>query len=438
MVHNEYAEVLAWLYGLEAARGMDFKLERVELALRHLGDPHRRYPVLHVAGTNGKGSVAAMLDAVYGAAGYRVGLYTSPHLVSFGERIRVGGSTIPPETVVALTREIQSAVLARGIELTFFELVTVMGLLHFARAEVDLAVIEVGLGGRLDATNVVLPEVAIVTNIGRDHEEYLGEALAAIAREKAGIVKAGRPAIVGPMTEEAAGAIAERAAQVQAPTYWYGRDFSVSDDVPFRFDGLGARIEGLTVGLRGSYQRTNAALALAAIVWAQPRFPVSEVAVRRGLAEVRWPGRLEVVQTQPLVVLDGAHNTDGLAALVAEVPRVTGGRRVHVLFAVMRDKRWEDMVAVLGPIAASATVTRVLPPRGADPEPVARAFRAFCPARAVDSPESALECVCAQAGSDDAVLVCGSLFLIGAVYPYFLDRRGVRSLFDPSDAVRVS
>jgi len=438
MAHDAYAEVLAWLYGLEAAKGMDFKLERVELALRRLGDPHQRYPVLHIAGTNGKGSVAAMLDAVFAAGGYRVGLYTSPHLVSFGERIRVGGSMIAPETVVALTREIQAAASAHGIELTFFEFVTVIAFLHFARARVALAVVEVGLGGRLDATNVVTPEVAVITSIGRDHEEYLGDTLDAIAREKAGIIKAGRPVVVGSVAAEPAAAIAEIAAQRQAPALWYGRDFTVSDGVPFRFDGCGGNIDGLRVALRGAHQQGNAATALATIGCVRGRFPVSDAVIRQGLADVRWPGRLEVVQTRPLVILDGAHNADGLAALVRELPRVAGARRVHVLFAVMRDKRWGEMVEVLGPVAASATVTRVLPPRGADPEPVARAFGAFCPARVVPSPVAAVEEVLSQAGPDDAVLVSGSLFLIGAVYPVFLGRRGGRSPFDPSDAVRVS
>lgn len=436
MTRDAYADVLAWLYGLEAARGMDFKLERVELALRHLGDPHRRYPVLHIAGTNGKGSVAAMLDAIYGAAGYSVGLYTSPHLVEFGERIRLGGRMIPPQAVVALTREIQTAVSARGIELTFFEFVTVMAFLHFANAGVDLAVVEVGLGGRLDATNVVTPEVAVITSIGRDHEEYLGEAVNDIAREKAGIIKAGRPVVVGLVAAEPAQVIAEAAAGRQAPVFWQGGDFSVTGDVPFRFEGLGTSVGGLTVGLCGAYQRSNAAAALAAVVCARSRLPVGDDAMRRGLADVRWPGRLEVVQTRPLVVLDGAHNADGLRALVGAMPQVAGGRRVHVVFAVMRDKRWEEMVEILRPVAASATVTRVLPRRGADPEPVARAFRGFCPARQVVPAVAALEHALAQADPEDVVLVCGSLFLVGALYPYFLDRRGGRSLFGPSDAAR--
>lgn len=429
MATNEYAEVLASLYRLETAKGMDFKLERVELALKNLGDPQTRFAAVHVAGTNGKGSVAAMLHAMFSAAGYRVGLYTSPHLVSFTERIRIGAETITETEVVDLAREIRAAATVRGIDLTFFEFVTVMAFLHFARRGVDLAVVEVGLGGRLDATNVLDPEVAVITTIGLDHEEFLGNTLASVAAEKAGIIKPGRPVIVGRVPPVAHDVIERTASERGADAFWAGRDFLVSDTVPFRFRGLDCEFGGLTLALRGAYQRDNAAVALAALALLRRTFPTSDAAIRRGLAEVRWPGRLDVVQTTPLVVLDGAHNADGVAALRSELPAIVGARPVHLLFGVMRDKQWQPMVEVLGPMVSSATLTTALPPRGAAAEVLARAFERYCPVAVVPDPMRALETLLQSVGPDAAILATGSLFLVGAIYPHFLSRRGQCALF---------
>jgi dihydrofolate synthase/folylpolyglutamate synthase len=418
MPPSEYADVLASLYGLEAAKGMDFKLERVALALHTFGDPQRRFAAIHIAGTNGKGSVAAMLHAMFVAGGYRVGLYTSPHLLRFTERVRIGDREISEDEVVELAREVRAATLGRGIELTFFEIVTVMAFLHFARQRVDLAVVEVGLGGRLDATNVLDPEVAVITTIGLDHEEFLGDTLASVAREKAGIIKPGRPVIIGRVPRAVSALLAETAGQ-GAAAFWLGRDFSVTVDAACRFDGMGCALDDLSVGLRGRHQCDNAATAIAAALCVRERFPLADGAIRQGVADVRWPGRLDAVQLEPLVLLDGAHNIDGMAALVQELPTILDGRRMHVLFAVMRDKRWEPMAQMIGPLAASVTVTTVLPPRGAAPEVVAPAFSRFCPVRLAGTPAEGLEGLLRNAGPGDAIVVCGSLFLVGAVYPFF-------------------
>ncbi len=429
MTTGEYGRVLASLYALEAAKGMDFKLERVALALKNLSDPHRRFAAVHIAGTNGKGSVAAMLHAILCAAGYRVGLYTSPHLVSFTERIRIGALPIAEEEVVALAREIRAAATVRGIELTFFEFVTVMAFLHFARRAVDLAVVEVGLGGRLDATNVLDPEVAVITTIGLDHEEFLGDTVESIACEKAGIIKPGRPLIVGNVSGAARDVLAATAAARRAPVYWFGQDFTEGGTGAFRFRGFGCDMSDLVVALRGRHQRDNAATAIAAALHLRERFRISEDAVRQGVAGVHWPGRLDIVHTNPLVVLDGAHNADGVAALVRELPAIAGARRVHLLFGVMRDKRWQPMVEALGPFVVSATLTPTLPPRGEAPAVLAQAFERYCPAVVVSSARHGVETLLQSVGEADVVLVAGSLFLVGEVYPYFLDRRGQLDLF---------
>jgi dihydrofolate synthase / folylpolyglutamate synthase len=428
MPASAYADVLASLYRLEAAKGMDFKLERVALALKNLGNPQRHFAAVHIAGTNGKGSVAAMLHSMLMAGGYRVGLYSSPHLLSFTERVRIGEQEVGEDAVVELARAVHGAAVVRGIELTFFEFVTVMAFLQFARCGVDLGVVEVGLGGRLDATNVLDPEVAVITTIGLDHQEFLGDTVQAIAREKAGIMKPRRPVIIGRVLPEVAAVLAQAAAETGADASWLGRDFAVTGQAP-RFDGLGCALEDLSVGLRGRYQHDNAATAIAAALRLRPRFPLAEGAIRQGLATVRWPGRLEIVHQQPLVLLDGAHNADGMAALARELPAVIGERRLHVLFGVMRDKCWQPMAESIGPLAASVTVTTVLPPRGAPPADVAPAFARFCPVHRADDPRQGLETLLRSVGPNDAILVCGSLFLVGAVYPFFL-QHGRRGLFD--------
>jgi len=436
MATSEYAEVLASLYALEAAKGMDFKLERVLLALRNLGDPHKQFAAVHIAGTNGKGSVAAMLDAMYRAAGYRVGLYTSPHLVSFTERIRVDGHLIAEEAVVDLARRIHAAATVRGIDLTFFEFITVMAFLHFARCRVDLAVVEVGLGGRLDATNVLDPVAAVITTIGLDHEEFLGNTLESVAAEKAGIIKPDKPVIIGNVPRAVSDVFASVAREQGARAYRFGRDFSVSGSVACEFTGMGVQLGDVQIGLRGAYQRENAATAVAAAVCLRAVLPVADAAIRRGLREVRWPGRLDVVQTVPLVVLDGAHNADGVAVLVRELPSIVGSRNIHLLVGVMRDKRWQPMVEALAPIASSATVTTALPPRGEAPEVLARAFEAYCPVRIATDPLTGLNVLLQSVREHDVVLVTGSLYVVGAVYPYFLGRLGHRSIFSMSAAAQ--
>lgn len=415
--HGAYERTLSWLYALEAAKGMDFKLERVALALRRLGDPHHAFRAVHVAGTNGKGSVAAMLHAVLTQGGYRSGLYVSPHLVSFTERIRIGTELISEAEVVELTAEIQRTATSSGIELTFFEFVTVMAFLHFARARIDVGVIEVGLGGRLDATNVIDPDVAIITTIGMDHEQYLGNTIAAVAAEKGGIIKTGRPLVLGQVGSEAAAVLRGLAAERRAPVVEAGVDFRVTEHGPLAFEGLGWSLGSLDLGLRGGYQRANAATALAALALLRDVLPISDAAIRSGLAAVRWPGRLDVVAEQPLTILDGAHNPQGVDTLCRELPGLLGDRRLHLLFAVMADKDWRPMVERLAPLCDTVVVTEVLPPRGQPAGPVAQAFARWCEARADPDVTHAWAAIRAQAHRDDAIVVAGSLFLVGAVLP---------------------
>lgn len=420
MAAERYEATLAWLLSLEATRGMDFKLERVTRALAAVGSPHRRFRTIHVAGTNGKGSVSATAESILRAAGVRAGLYTSPHLVDFRERIRVAGDWIDGATLVEHVEHVRSCHDVAGSGLTFFELTTIVAFLEFARAQVEVAVVEVGLGGRLDATNVIDGDVAVITSIGFDHEAFLGDTLDAIAREKAGILRAGRPALIGRLPEPALAAVREVADQVKAPILQLGCEFEATAEAGgLRFTGPWRSLTGLRPSLRGAHQVDNTALAIAAVdALAIPG--AGDAAVLAGVAATRWPGRLETVCGSPLVVLDAAHNPDGVRVLSAELAGLVGTRRVHLVFGVLADKRWPEMVDTIAARVDRVTTVRVPVARSEDPEVVARRFAGYCPADVVEDPrEATLRAVAGASRSQDAVVVAGSVFLIGAVHGLF-------------------
>jgi dihydrofolate synthase/folylpolyglutamate synthase len=422
-----YEDTLAWLSALEVSAGWDLKLERMRAALVRRGHPEARFPTVHVAGTNGKGSVAAMVESVLRAAGHHTALYTSPHLVDFAERMRIDGRTIPHASVVELVAELRCDLDGAGIRLTHFEFATLLGFEWFARVGVDVAVVEVGLGGRLDATNLVHPMVTAITSIARDHEEYLGSDLRAIAAEKAGIAKRGVPLVAGRMPAEAVEEIARCAGAAGAPLVSVADGMLVEEGPGvLRFRARGVDWGGLRLALDGSFQRDNAAVALLALACAP--FTVSAAAVRAGLARVRWPGRLAVVRDDPLVLVDGAHNPAGMAALAAELPSRFGGRRATLVFAVMADKDWRAMLSPLFPHVGRAIVTRV-GRRAAEPEAVAAVVGEHVPVRVLADPRAALAAALADAAPGEPVLVTGSLFLVGEAYAV-LGAGGGRTLFE--------
>jgi dihydrofolate synthase/folylpolyglutamate synthase len=362
-------------------------------ACARLGNPERKFPVLHVAGTNGKGSTCAFTESALRAAGLRTGLYTSPHLWHFCERIRIGGAPISEERACSLLEA-----LGPLGELTFFEIVTLMAFVAFAEAKVDVAVIEVGLGGRLDATNVIdAPLACAITALGLEHTEYLGPTLTDIAREKAGILKPGAPAVSAGQPLEAARVLGDR---VRRP----GRDyvFESRDGHPFCYRGPRWTLRPERLGLRGHHQRANAAVAAALL---ETTSLVSPEHVERGLATARWPGRLEQIASAPEVLVDGAHNPHAVRALV----RSLAGERVHLVFGALQDKDAAQMLAALQPIAASVRTCAPDSPRARDP----RALAAICGGTAYGSPREALEAARAAAGPNGTVLVCGSLYLVG-------------------------
>ncbi len=421
---SDYSDTLTWLYGLEVER-MDLKLERTTLALRLSNDPQRQFPSVHIAGTNGKGSTAAILHAILSAAGYKAGLFTSPHLIDFCERIRIGTRWVSPREVVDTVAAIKSDLEPAGIRLTPFEMMTVLAFRIFAQARVDIAIVEVGLGGRLDATNVLTPLVSIITSIGLDHQQYLGSTLTDIAREKGGIIKPAVPVVLGKLDQESRAVLYRKARDQGSAILSYGQDFTLQKAASGRYcyDGKQCQYQDLQLSLNGKFQAHNTAVALASLEHLQDSFPVTEAQIRAGLRLVRWPGRLDIVSTHPLVILDGAHNIQALHALLAELPDLAPNRRPVFLFGVMRDKEWRPMVVALEQVAAAVVVTAVAQPRAEDPYTVQHAFSANCSVRTIEGAAEACRQLLHQIGPQEVLVVCGSLFLVGEVLPLFPESR---------------
>ena len=381
--------------------GMKLGLDRMREALRLLGDPQLRYPTLHVAGTNGKGSTCAFAEASLRAAGLRTGLYTSPHLRHFCERIRVGFEPIAEERAAALLDEIVRRVpwaLDGGDGLTFFELATLMGFLAFAQERVDVAVIEVGLGGRLDATNVLEARACAIAPLGLEHTEYLGPTLTDIAREKAGILRAGAPAVTAAQEPEAAAVLAA------TPARWLDYAF---DEEPFAYRGPAWTVRA-RLSLAGLHQAGNAALACAlleaaALPGVEPRH------LEQGLATARWPGRLEVCAGSPRILVDGAHNPHAARSLARTL---AGMPPWHLVFGCLQDKDAGAMLAALAPLAASVHFCAPDSPRARAPQDLAASWPGGV---AHQTLRAALEAARSAAGPAGTVVCCGSLYLAGEV-----------------------
>lgn len=392
-------------------------LERIRAILEKLGRPERAFRCVHVGGTNGKGSVAATCEALLRESGLRTGLYTSPHLIEFAERIRIDGAVAEPTALDRCAERVGDA--ARETGASFFEAATALALQTFAEAGVEIAVLEVGLGGRLDATNVVRPEVAVITNIARDHSEYLGSTVQGIAEEKAGIIKEGTPAVLGPVGREIEGVFARRARDVNATLLRFGRDFQV-ESTRLRLDGTEFRYRSpavpdgveLRTPLLGRHQAVNAALALRAVELVRPMDPG---AVRRGLRHVAWPGRSQWISAADGPwLLDLAHNAAGAAALAATIDELSFEEPLVMVLAILGDKEWGAMLAplllrvskVLFTIAPSSP-----PARRWNPEEAARAAAGHAPV-IEPSFERALSRARELAGSG-TVIVTGSCHTVG-------------------------
>ncbi|TKS58200.1 MAG: hypothetical protein EWM72_03142 [Nitrospira sp.] len=415
-----YSDAIEYLYGLQK-HGIKLGLETMRTLLGKIGHPERQLRTLHIGGTNGKGSTAAMAAAILQASGLRVGLYTSPHLVEFRERIRVNGDMIPEEQVADLTGRLRAAA-PQDLDPTFFETTTAMALLHFAESRVDLAVLEVGLGGRFDATNVVEPMACAITTIALEHQEYLGQTEDAIAFEKAGIIKPSVPVVIGRMGPEASGVMRRIAQERTAPLWRLGHDFFLEGNDPEQFTYLGVTqvFEGLRCGLAGRHQLDNAACALALLEAAgKAGVAVDEAAVRQGLQSVMWEGRLEFIEEYPRVLLDGAHNPAAAAALARYLQDFLvrhPDSRIILVWGMMRDKDHRGFIAPLQSMVSEIVLTQAGLARSATVQELRASLAEWRrPILEASLPAEALMVAKTRATSRDLICVAGSLMLLGDV-----------------------
>lgn len=427
---NTFQEAVDFLYQIRLF-GTKLGLETMLALCRELGNPQRSLRFVHLAGTNGKGSVGAMLERCLRRAGYRVGFYTSPHLVSFRERIRLGGRAIPEADVLRIVRTMEPILdrVATQPDLrypTFFEVVTALALSYFAESRTDIVVWETGMGGRLDATNVVDPELAVITNVQRDHQKYLGESPAAIAREKAGIIKQGVTVVTG-AEGETYDIVAETASAHDADLIGVGGK-NAARVVKIGWDGIDLEIPGdgpwsgpVHCGLAGRHQVVNTALAVASLEQlSRQAWRVSPTHVRESFGGVRWPGRLQLLDRDPLILLDGAHNAPAAAVLKAAVRELAPEKDLILLLGILQDKDHAEMCRILAPIARSIVVTRVRSHRTTEQSELAEECRRAAPGVPIEVVETAEEGLeTARRGSagfaDPLVCVAGSLFLVGEV-----------------------
>jgi dihydrofolate synthase/folylpolyglutamate synthase len=414
-----YPDSVQFLYALgNEIQTAKLGLDRIRKVLDALGRPQDRLRFVHVAGTNGKGSTCAMMESALRAAGLGTGLFTSPHLAEPTERIRIGGAPVSAARFAAafdrVHRAVEDLLAAGSIDLhtTYFETVTAMALLLFAEERVDKVVLETGLGGRLDATNVVTPELTVITPVDFDHEAFLGKSLEAIAGEKAGILKPGVPAVFARQRPEPAAVLARRAAELDIPVDrledWTVRELEI-DATHSRFRLSGPRELHITCPLAGAHQVENAATAAIALA----RLGLSDRAIETGIADTLWPGRLERVSLHPEIILDGAHNPAGARALAAHIERFYSTRRVRLIFGAMRDKAISEISGILFPLAAEVVATAPAQARALSPDAFRR-VAAHPNLRIARTLPEALAMVSGAAAIDnnDVVFITGSLFLV--------------------------
>jgi dihydrofolate synthase/folylpolyglutamate synthase len=448
-----YGGTVHYLYSLQK-QGIKFGLSNIITLMSSLGDPQKSYPSLHVAGTNGKGSTSAIIASILRTFGLKVGLFTSPHLVSFTERIRINDEEIPEFEVIHIADELRTKILQLqasdpGFLPTFFEVVTAMALLYFKREQIDIAVIEVGMGGRLDATNIIIPEVSVITSIGYDHREFLGNTLKEIAYEKAGIIKKDIPVVVSPQVSEVLEGIEEQARKIGTVSYLYGRDFSSilkKEDIPgIYFDyysNNSLMLHDLYLPLTGEHQMQNASVAIKAIELFYERrlirqrltaathhsSSITHHAIKDGLVTTRWPGRLEMITYEPPILIDGAHNPSAAVALSRALENIflKQYRNIILVLGIMGDKDIEGIMKPLLPLASEIILTSPNYERSAAPRRLAdiAASLGFSDVRIAPTVKDALELainIHQRSNYDSSpdthhsslILVTGSFYTIG-------------------------
>jgi dihydrofolate synthase/folylpolyglutamate synthase len=396
-----YSEAIQFLYGLRLF-GAKFGLENTFKLAALAGNPQEKLRFIHVAGTNGKGSTCAMLESIYRATGLRVGLFTSPHLVSFRERIQINRQLISENDVVRLVEELQPLLkqFSENHHPTFFEIVTVMALKFFAEQNCDLVIWETGLGGRLDATNIVTPLVSVITNIALDHQQWLGDTLEKIAFEKAGIIKNGIPIVTAIDDPEGLAAVEKTAKEKNAWLVKVNSEF---------------RIQHSELSLLGEFQKQNAALALATIEILQKQIPVSQKQIEIGLQNVNWPGRLHLVEKPDgqRFLLDGAHNVAGAKVLREAIHKIfPAEKNLTLVLGIFADKSWREICEILAPLAEKIFAVPVSSERSANPKELAEICRTANPSSKIFAEKSLADAL-KKTSTEKFIIITGSLYLVG-------------------------
>ncbi len=403
------------MYGLRRF-GIILGLETIKRILSALGNPQDNFTSIHVAGTNGKGSVASALSSILHESGYKVGLYTSPHLVRFNERICINNCQISDADVVKSYKAVQQ-VHHGDRSPTFFEFATAMALYEFGRQKVEWAVIETGMGGRYDATNIITPAISIITNVSMEHRDYLGNTLAKITREKAGIIKQRTPVVTAVKQKQAQSVVQRVAHKKSAPVFMLGKDFTVRRNRTgyFSYYGIENTWHDLQTPLLGHYQVQNAALALAASeLLNKLKAEISFKSIKNGLTKTRWPGRLEIVSDKPLVILDGAHNLIAARNLSKFLAANLVNRRIILVVGILDDKPYGSMLNSLLPVCSRAIITRAKTDRALPPQKLyATAKKIISDVTTVADVAKAAQHAIETAGPDDVVCIAGSLYVVG-------------------------
>jgi dihydrofolate synthase/folylpolyglutamate synthase len=415
-----YKDAVQYLFSLQKY-GIKFGLSKTANLLKAFDNPHRGQKYIHIAGSNGKGSVAAMVESVLMKSGLKVGFYSSPHLVRFTERFRINGKEAAPEKAAAIAGEVIQ-VIKPAYPPTFFEVTTAMALIYFARENVDISIMEVGMGGRLDATNVIRPVVSVITNISLEHQFFLGSRLKDIAKEKGGIIKRGVDVVTAATQPPIIRLFASICEGKKASLWRVGKDFRYrSNGSRFSYYGLRRRFKGLEVGLKGKFQNRNAALSLAVIELLERKgYAFSSHDMVEGLKDTKWPGRMHVVSQEPLIILDGAHNPEAVKELAHSIGSEFSYRRLILVIGVMEDKDIGKILKGILPMADYVFYTRPEYDRSASPERLMNEGSSLGkPGQIVPDISDALDMAREVASPKDMILVTGSLFTVGEAMTYF-------------------
>ncbi|MCP4023985.1 MAG: bifunctional folylpolyglutamate synthase/dihydrofolate synthase [Desulfobacteraceae bacterium] len=418
MKKNRYEECLDKIYKL-GRFGIKLELDTILNILRLLNNPHKNYKTVHIAGTNGKGSTATYIASMLQNAGFKTGIYTSPHLIRFNERICVNGQEILDEDVVNAYEAVHAVDIGKR-KATFFEIATAMSFYHFAKQNVDWAVMETGMGGRCDATNIIRPEVSVITNLSIEHTDYLGNTIKALAREKGGIIKPNVPLVTGVSQPSALKVIQKITKEKKADLFLFKNDFSIRKNPgkeSYSYKGIKTRVNNLAIPLPGDHQKENASLAIAAceLIFKKRGETLSSDMIKQGLGSAKWPGRLENVMEKPLVIIDGAHNKKAAQVLGKHLKKTLNGKTLTLVIGILDDKPYEEMLKSLIPCADNIIITKAKIERSLEPSVLKKSVEKMGKKKVhiIEDVKEAVDHALSCTPENGAICIAGSLYVAG-------------------------